>query len=105
LYHRAVSLDRFHALHLERDRAESFGSVAEQYDRYRPAFPGALLDDLAAAGRSPDGLGNRLRARAQESLLSGRNDSTTSYMPGSNFAIVSASCKYGSGAGSLRIAS
>ena len=33
------------------------------------------------------------------------NVSTTSYAPGSNVAIVSASCKYGSGAGSLRIAS
>jgi SAM-dependent methyltransferase len=43
-----VSLDDFNKRHLERDRAESFGSVAEQYDRYRPAFPDALLDDLAA---------------------------------------------------------
>jgi len=33
------------------------------------------------------------------------NVSTASYMPGSNVANVSASCKYGSGAGSLRIAS
>ena len=32
-------------------------------------------------------------ARAQESLLSGWNESTTSYMPGSNFAIVNASCR------------
>lgn len=35
-------------LHLDRARAESFGSVAEQYDRYRPAYPDALIDDLAA---------------------------------------------------------
>jgi SAM-dependent methyltransferase len=34
-------------LHLDRDRAESFGPVAEQYDRYRPACPEALIDDLA----------------------------------------------------------
>ena len=47
-YHHAVVVDDFLARHLERDRAESFGSVAEQYDRYRPAFPDALLDDLAA---------------------------------------------------------
>lgn len=37
-------------LHRERDRAESFGSVAEDYDRHRPEFPAALLDDLAALG-------------------------------------------------------
>lgn len=35
----------------------------------------------------------------------GTNVSTTWYMPGSNFAIVSASCKYGSGVGSFRMAS
>jgi SAM-dependent methyltransferase len=35
-------------LHVDRARAESFGSVAEQYDRYRPTYPGALIDDLAA---------------------------------------------------------
>jgi hypothetical protein len=38
-------------------------------------------------------------------LSLGRYVSTTSYMPGSNFAIVIASCKYGRGAGSLRMAS
>jgi SAM-dependent methyltransferase len=37
-------------LHLDRDRAESFGSLAEAYDRHRPGFPDALLDDLAALG-------------------------------------------------------
>jgi SAM-dependent methyltransferase len=47
VYVRVVS---FSELHLERDRAESFGSVAEQYERLRPAFPDALLDDLAALG-------------------------------------------------------
>jgi SAM-dependent methyltransferase len=35
-------------LHERRDRAESFGSVAEEYDRFRPSYPDALLDDLAA---------------------------------------------------------
>lgn len=35
-------------LHLDRARAASFGSVAQLYDRYRPAYPGALIDDLAA---------------------------------------------------------
>jgi len=34
-------------LHLDRERAGSFGSVAEQYDRFRPAYPDTLLDDLA----------------------------------------------------------
>jgi SAM-dependent methyltransferase len=37
-------------MHLDRGRAESFGSVAEDYDRHRPAFPDALLDDLVALG-------------------------------------------------------
>ena len=74
LYHRAVSLDRFHALHLERDRAESFGSVAEQYDRYRPAFPDALLDDLAVMAGSTEvldvgsGTGKVARGLAQRGL-------------------------------------
>jgi SAM-dependent methyltransferase len=36
-------------LHLDRARAESFGSVAEQYDRHRPTVPDALIDELAAA--------------------------------------------------------
>ncbi len=34
--------------HLRRDRAESFGAVAADYDRYRPGYPAALIDDLAA---------------------------------------------------------
>jgi SAM-dependent methyltransferase len=36
-------------LHGERDRAGSFGSAAEQYDRYRPDYPPALIDELIAA--------------------------------------------------------
>ncbi len=39
-------------LHGERDRAESFGSAAEQYDRYRPGYPAALIDELLAADPS-----------------------------------------------------
>jgi len=34
--------------HLDRVRAESFGSYAEAYDRHRPPFPNGLVDDLAA---------------------------------------------------------
>jgi SAM-dependent methyltransferase len=32
----------------DRGRAESFGSIAELYDRYRPSPPDALLDEFAA---------------------------------------------------------
>jgi SAM-dependent methyltransferase len=39
-------------LHLDRDRAESFGSIAEQYDRYRPTCAPALIDDLVALNPS-----------------------------------------------------
>jgi SAM-dependent methyltransferase len=35
-------------VHLDRERAESFGAVAEQYDRFRPGYPPELIDDLAA---------------------------------------------------------
>ena len=34
--------------HLQRHRAESFGSVAAEYDRQRPSYPEALIDDLVA---------------------------------------------------------
>jgi SAM-dependent methyltransferase len=37
-------------MHTERGRAESFGSVAEQYDRFRPSYPAALIEDLIALG-------------------------------------------------------
>lgn len=37
-------------LHRERDRAESFGEGALAYERYRPDFPAALFDELAALG-------------------------------------------------------
>jgi SAM-dependent methyltransferase len=35
-------------VHTDRVRAESFGGVAEQYDRFRPSYPAALIDDLVA---------------------------------------------------------
>lgn len=35
-------------LHGQRHRAESFGSVAAEYDAVRPTYPDALFDDLAA---------------------------------------------------------
>ena len=37
-----------HELHLDRARAGSFGSVAEEYDRYRAGYPDALIDDLVS---------------------------------------------------------
>ena len=33
-------------MHDERDRAESFGAIAEAYDLNRPAYPDELIDDL-----------------------------------------------------------
>ena len=35
-------------MHDQRHRAESFGGVAEAYDRFRPSYPDALIDDLVA---------------------------------------------------------
>lgn len=35
-------------LHTDRGRAESFGTVAASYDRYRPTYPAAMIDDLVA---------------------------------------------------------
>jgi SAM-dependent methyltransferase len=43
-----TSTERIGDLAARRDRAESFGSVAADYDRYRPSYPDALMDDLAA---------------------------------------------------------
>ncbi|MDQ6848519.1 MAG: Rv2175c family DNA-binding protein [Actinomycetota bacterium] len=37
-------------LFANRSRAESFGTVAANYDRYRPGYPDALIDDLVAQG-------------------------------------------------------
>jgi SAM-dependent methyltransferase len=39
-------------LHGQRDRADSFGSAAENYDRYRPGYPSALIDELVAGNPS-----------------------------------------------------
>ncbi len=38
----------------DRDRALSFGAVAELYDSTRPGYPEALIDDVIAAGGRPD---------------------------------------------------
>ncbi len=38
------------ALHSNRERAESFGSVAAAYDRFRPSYPDALISDLVELG-------------------------------------------------------
>jgi SAM-dependent methyltransferase len=35
-------------MHDQRDRAESFGAVAELYDRHRPSYPEELIAALAA---------------------------------------------------------
>jgi SAM-dependent methyltransferase len=37
-------------MHANRARAESFGGVAANYDRYRPGYPEPLIDDLLALG-------------------------------------------------------
>ncbi len=37
-------------LYRERSRAESFGAVAELYDRVRPSYPPAMVDALLAGG-------------------------------------------------------
>lgn len=38
------------SLHANRGRAESFGAVAELYDRARPSYPPALIDALVEGG-------------------------------------------------------
>jgi hypothetical protein len=40
-------------IHTNRLRAESFGSAAVAYDRARPSYPPALIDDLVAGGPRP----------------------------------------------------
>jgi SAM-dependent methyltransferase len=39
-------------LHGDRDRAESFGNAAERYDRYRPDYPPALINELLSGAPS-----------------------------------------------------
>ncbi|HEU5006735.1 MAG TPA: class I SAM-dependent methyltransferase [Jatrophihabitantaceae bacterium] len=34
--------------YLQRARAESFGTIARDYDRFRPSYPDAIIDDLVA---------------------------------------------------------
>jgi SAM-dependent methyltransferase len=43
-------LNRTDRVHTNRARAESFGAVAEAYDRVRPSYPPALIDDMLARG-------------------------------------------------------
>lgn len=38
-------------LHAHRDRADSFGSVAAAYDRFRPRYPDDVVDEIAALAR------------------------------------------------------
>jgi SAM-dependent methyltransferase len=40
-------------LYRERSRAESFGAIAELYDRVRPSYPPAMVDALLARGELP----------------------------------------------------
>jgi SAM-dependent methyltransferase len=40
-------------LHRQRQVAESFGSVAERYDRARPGYPAALVERIVAASPGP----------------------------------------------------
>ena len=51
--------DQHHRLvteHADRERLrQTFGTVAEQYDRARPTYPSAVYDDLAALGGIPPG--------------------------------------------------
>jgi len=41
-------------LYRERSRAESFGAVAELYDRVRPSYPPAMVDALLVRAERPD---------------------------------------------------
>jgi SAM-dependent methyltransferase len=53
--------------HQYRQVAESFGADAERYDRTRPSYPGALVDQIVAASPGPDvldvGCGTGIAAR------------------------------------------
>jgi SAM-dependent methyltransferase len=40
------------AVHSDRARAESFGTVAVEYDQFRPSYPAALIDDLVTLAPS-----------------------------------------------------
>jgi SAM-dependent methyltransferase len=45
-----VPHDHDELTHTQRARAESFGAVAADYDKYRPSYPAALIDDLVSGG-------------------------------------------------------
>ncbi len=53
--------------HLARDVAESFGAVAERYDRTRPSYPDAMVERIVAASPGPSvvdvGCGTGIAAR------------------------------------------
>ncbi|WP_129838265.1 class I SAM-dependent methyltransferase [Streptomyces sp. RFCAC02] len=59
-----------HAIHRQRQVAESFGADAERYDRARPRYPQALVDRITAAAPGPDvldvGCGTGIVARQLE---------------------------------------
>lgn len=53
--------------HRARDLAESFGAVADRYDRTRPSYPGAMVDRIVAASPGTEvvdvGCGTGIAAR------------------------------------------
>jgi SAM-dependent methyltransferase len=76
-----------HQIHDRRDRADAFGAVAEDYDRYRPGYPAALIDDLVALRPSTVldvGCGTGKAAR----LLAGRGLSVLGVEPDPRMAAV-----------------
>jgi SAM-dependent methyltransferase len=58
------------SLHEARHLAESFGEVAERYDRTRPRYPAALVERIAAAARDvlDVGSGTGIAARQLQAL-------------------------------------
>jgi len=79
--------------------------VAKSMQEHCTRIRTSLLRVEIRACRSDHDLLNHFATPAQASLAAGANVLTTSYIPGSNFAIASACCRKGSGAGSARIAS
>ncbi len=81
----------------DRSRAESFGSVADLYDRARPSYPPALIDALLAdGGRTVLDVGcgtgiapaagsgrSGISATRRRSSASGSRRSTTGWRPSS----------------------
>ena len=60
-------MDYMDAIHQQRDVAQSFGAVAEQYDRARPSYPAELVSEIMTASPGRDfldvGIGTGLSAR------------------------------------------